>query len=322
MTGAAPALSVVIPCYNEAAALPELLQRTAKACAACTSDYEIILVNDGSTDDTLARLCAAQNAYPALSIVHLARNYGHQIALTAGLSLARGARVLVMDADLQDPPELLPAMMQALDQGAEVAYGLRRTRAGEGWFKTLSAKLFYRLFNRLAETPAPMDAGDFRLMTRRVVDTVNAMPERCRYLRGMIGWIGLKQTPVPYDRPPRAAGASHYPLTKMLRLAWDGLTGFSVVPLRLASYLGVFMGFCALFLLAYVLRAWLADETVQGWTSLMIVVLVIGSAQLICLGVFGEYLGRLYIESKQRPLFIIDTIFPPPGNKEPLETKR
>lgn len=309
-------LSVVIPCYNEASCLAPLLERTSRACSAAARDYEMILVNDGSRDDTLAQLYAAQAVYPTLRIINLSRNYGHQIALTAGLVHARGARVLIMDADLQDPPELLPAMMEALDQGADVAYGQRRTRAGETFFKRVSAKAFYRFLGLLSDTPAPEDTGDFRLLSRRVVDLVNAMPERSRYLRGMIGWIGLTQTPILYDRAPRRDGLTKYPLTKMIRLAVDAMTGFSIVPLRLASYIGALLGVSAFLLLAYVLRAWLLDETVQGWTSLMIVVLVIGSAQLICLGVFGEYLGRLYMESKQRPLFIVESISPPVGPKE------
>lgn len=312
-----PALSVVIPCYNEAETLEPLLRRTEQACASCTKSFEILLVNDGSTDASLPRLLALKPAYPQLAILNLSRNYGHQAALTAGLAYAQGARVLVMDADLQDPPELLPAMMQALDDGAEIAYGQRRSRAGESGCKRACAFLFYRLLDRLSETPLPQDAGDFRLMSRRAVDLLNALPERNRYLRGLTSWLGLRQTPVFYDRAPRIAGLTKYPLTKMLRLAADAVTGFSVVPLRAASYIGALLGLCAFLLLIYVLRAWLAGETVQGWTSLMLVLLVIGSVQLMCLGVFGAYLGRLYTEAKQRPLFIVESLLPA-GRRETL----
>ena len=308
MTATPPNLSVVIPCYNEADVLAQLVSRTTAACATVAPSYEIILVNDGSTDASLAILHALAHENPQLIIVNLSRNYGHQIALTAGLSLATGARVLMMDADLQDPPELLPEMMRALDAGADVAFGQRRLRTGESWFKRASATCFYRLFGQLADAPMQRDAGDFRLLSRRAVDLINAMPERSRFLRGMISWIGLTQTPIPYDRAPRAAGTTKYPLSKMLRFAADAITSFSIVPLRVASYVGALFGFLAFSLLLYVLRAWLSGETVQGWTSLMVVVLVIGSVQLICLGVFGEYLGRLYMESKQRPLFIIESI--------------
>lgn len=304
-----PALSVIVPCLNEAENLAELAKRLEAACAQSAKDsYEILLIDDGSTDETPALMRAMAEKDPHIVSVRLARTYGHQLALTAGLSLCRGDRIFILDADLQDPPELLPAFMKALDEGADIAYGLRTRRAGESGFKRASAALFYRLLNKLSDAPVPQDAGDFRLISRRVTDLLNQMPERSRFLRGMMSWIGLKQVPVPYERAPRRAGRTHYPLAKMLRFAFDGLTSFSTVPLRLASYMGVLFGFSALALLLYVLRAWLAGETVQGWTSLMVVVLVIGSAQLICLGVFGEYLGRLFVEAKQRPLFVIEKI--------------
>jgi len=304
------ALSVVIPCFNEEAVLPELCRRVNEACAKeAKGSFEIILVNDGSSDGSLAMMKAMMTLYPALVIVNLARNHGHQLALTAGLAQTRGARVLILDADLQDPPELLDGMMRLMDEsGADVVFGQRLCRHGESLFKRASASLFYRLFGKLTEAQIPADTGDFRLLSHRTVDLLNAMPEQSRFLRGMVGWMGLPQVPFPYERQPRLAGTTKYPLPKMLRFALDAITSFSIVPMRLASYTGALFGVIGLGLLIYVFRAWLLGETVQGWTSLMVVVLVIGSVQLLCLGVFGEYLGRLYMESKRRPLYIIESV--------------
>lgn len=302
-------LSVVVPCYNEQEVLPELCRRVHLACQeSARGAFEIILVNDGSTDNSLPIMKGLSALHESLVIVNLSRNYGHQIALSAGLAQTRGERVLILDADLQDPPELLGDMMSLMDQGADVVYGQRLCRHGESFFKRLTAKLFYRAFGKLADSSLPVDAGDFRLLSRRAVDILNAMPEQSRFLRGMVGWMGLRQEPFLYARQPRLAGTTKYPLPKMIRFAMDAVTSFSVVPMRLASYTGAAFGVMGLGLLAYVFNAWLRGETVQGWTSLMVVVLVIGSVQLLCLGVFGEYLGRLYIESKRRPLFIIDSI--------------
>lgn len=304
-----PALSVVVPCLNEEAGLAELCRRVCAACQSCVgADFEIVLINDGSSDATLSVMQGLAAIHPELVIVNLSRNYGHQIALTAGLAQAAGRRVLILDADLQDPPELLAEMMRLMDGGAEVVYGQRLCRKGENAFKRASARFFYRLFGKLADTPMPKDTGDFRLMSRRAVDILNAMPEHSRFLRGMVSWIGLTQVPLPYERQARHTGTTKYPFGKMLRLAFDALTSFSIVPMRLASYIGVAFGMIGFALLLYVFRAWLAGETVQGWTSLMVVVLVIGSVQLLCLGVFGEYLGRMYMESKNRPLYIIESI--------------
>lgn len=287
-----------------------MAKRLSAACRnAAGDDYEIILVNDGSTDSTWVKMSALAGKDSRITAVNLSRNYGHQLALSAGLSLSRGDRVFVLDADLQDPPELLNDMIELMDrEGADVVYGQRTGRKGESWGKCFSASLFYKLLGRLGEVPIPHEAGDFRLMSRRAVDILNSMPERSRYIRGMVSWIGLKQVPLPYERQPRFAGRTNYPLRKMLRLAVDAVTGFSTIPLRIASYAGAFMGIAAIVVLLYALYVWLAGETVQGWTSLMVVVLALGSVQLVSLGVFGEYLGRLYMEAKQRPLFIIDKI--------------
>lgn len=303
-----PKLSVVIPCYNEEDCLVELHQRVSAACSACTDDYELVLVNDGSTDKTWQMIEDVSKRDPHILGVSLSRNHGHQLALTAGLTMARGQRILVIDADLQDPPELLQGMMDAMDQGYDVVYGQRRQRAGESVFKKSTASLFYRVLLRLSETPIPLDTGDFRLMSRRALDALLAMPEQHRFVRGMVSWIGFPQTALPYDREERFAGTTKYPLKKMVRFAIDAITGFSIQPLRFASQIGLFLGGLGAFLVVYVVVAWLSGDTVAGWTSLMAVVVILGSVQMFVLGVMGEYLGRLYMQAKQRPLFLIQEI--------------
>jgi dolichol-phosphate mannosyltransferase len=302
-------LSVVAPCYNESEALPELHRRVIAACEAVVGDeFELVLVNDGSSDATWAVISALAMRDRRVVGVNLARNYGHQLALSAGLMVCRGARTLIIDADLQDPPELLEPMMRLMDEGADVVYGQRTSREGEGWFKRMTAAGFYRLLDRLTDVRIPVDTGDFRLMNRRTLDILNAMPEQHRFIRGMVGWIGLRQVPLHYERHKRYAGSTNYPLKKMIRFALDAITGFSVKPLRLTAYLGSFFALFGMAMLARALYSWLAEEAVPGWTSLMAAVLIIGSAQLIVLGVFGEYLGRLYMEAKRRPLFVVDTL--------------
>jgi dolichol-phosphate mannosyltransferase len=304
-----PKLSVIVPCYNEEENLAELFKRLKAACQKSAGDsYEILFVDDGSTDESWSLLAKQANEDPHCVAIALSRNYGHQLALSAGLALARGARVLLIDADLQDPPELLDEMMKIMDDGADVVYGKRLERAGETFFKRASAAFFYRLLRKMGAVEIPTDTGDFRLLSRRAVGILNRMPERSRFLRGMVSWIGLKQKPLPYERAERFAGVTHYSLGKMFSLAMDALSGFSIVPLRLASYMGFAVGIAALALILYALGAWLVGATTPGWTSLSVIILVLGSAQLMSLGVFGEYLGRLYLESKQRPLFIIDKI--------------
>lgn len=303
-----PKLSVVIPCYNEEDCLVELHQRVSAACSACTDDYELVLVNDGSTDKTWPMIEDISKRDPHILGVSLSRNHGHQLALTAGLTMARGQRILVIDADLQDPPELLQGMMGAMDQGYDVVYGQRRQRAGESVFKKSTASLFYRVLLRLSETPIPLDTGDFRLMSRRALDALLAMPEQHRFVRGMVSWIGFPQTALPYDREERFAGTTKYPLKKMIRFAVDAITGFSIQPLRFASQIGLVLGGLGAFLVVYVVVAWLSGDTVAGWTSLMAVVVILGSVQMFVLGVMGEYLGRLYMQAKQRPLFLIQEI--------------
>ncbi len=303
------ALSVVIPCFNECDGLAELHARVTAACTGQVGrSYEIVLINDGSLDGTRDALFALAARDPHIVAIDLARNYGHQIALTAGLELCRGARVLILDADLQDPPELLADLMAKMDEGFDVVYGQREAREGESWFKIASANAFYRLLRRIVDVDIAPNAGDFRLMSRRAVDHLNGMPERFRFIRGMVSWIGLKQAAFPYRRHARFTGTTHYPLRKMIQLALDAITSFSVMPLRIASHLGMAFGVMALLALAYTLYAWAAGNVVPGWTSLATITLVLGSVQLMVLGVFGEYLGRMYMETKRRPLYIINEI--------------
>jgi dolichol-phosphate mannosyltransferase len=304
------ALSIVIPCFNEEACLPMLHERvSAAARAAAGEDYELVLINDGSRDaswSVMQRL-AAQD--PRLVAINLSRNHGHQLALTAGLDLCRGERVLIIDADLQDPPELLSAMDEAMrESGADVVYGVRKSRAGETAFKRATAHGFYRLLSRATEVDIPLDAGDFRLMSRRALDALLAMPEQARFIRGMVAWIGFKQVPFAYDRDQRFAGETKYPFSKMVRFAFDALTGFSSAPLKLASHAGLALSAGSVLLIVYIAYAWLTGQSIQGWTSLMVVVVVLGAMQMFVLALMGEYIGRLYNESKRRPLYIVEEI--------------
>jgi dolichol-phosphate mannosyltransferase len=300
---------VVAPCYNEEAGIPELHRRLAAACRSILAEnYEIVLIDDGSRDGTWNVINQLAQVDRKVVAVHLARNHGHQLAVTAGLALSRGERVLIIDADLQDPPELIGDMMRLMDEGADVVYGQRRTRASDTVFKRATAALFYRLLRRISDVDIPIDTGDFRLMSRRVVDALQIMPEQQRFIRGMVSWIGFKQVPILYDRAERVAGSTQYPLGKMIRLAIDALTSFSIAPLRFASHLGLAMAPLAVILLAYSLVSWLSGHAVAGWTSLMATVVILGSFQLVVLGVLGEYIGRLLIESKRRPLFVIDEV--------------
>ncbi len=302
-------LSVVVPCYNEVDGLEEFWQRMAEACLLAAGDsYEIVMVDDGSRDGTWMLIERLVEQSPRAVGVRLLRNHGHQLAATAGLAVARGDRVLLIDADLQDPPELLQDMMSLMDAGADVVYGQRSVRQGESRFKLLTASLFYRLLGLLTDVPIPRDTGDFRLMSRNVVDILNTMPERHRFLRGMVTWIGGKQVPLVYERHARFAGSSKYPLRKMLQLAVDAITSFSTKPLRLAVWLGVATSTLAFLLLFYAIFRWMTGDVVPGWASSLVASTLFAGTQLLVLGIIGEYLGRLVEDVKRRPLFMIDTI--------------
>ena len=303
-------LSIVVPCFNEEACIPELHRRlTAAAREAVGDAYEIVLVNDGSRDGSWPAMQKLADTDPHVVGVNLSRNHGHQLALTAGLDLCRGETILIIDADLQDPPELLSPMLEAMrEQDADVVYGVRRSRSGETAFKRATAHGFYRLLSRATEIDIPLDAGDFRLMSRRALDALLAMPEQSRFIRGMVAWIGFRQVPFAYDREVRFAGTTKYPLSKMLRFALDALTGFSSAPLKLASHAGLLLSLGSLLILAYIAYAFVAGRSIQGWTSLMLVVVVLGAVQMFVLALMGEYIGRLYNEVKGRPLYIVQEI--------------
>jgi len=309
-TTPAPKLSVVAPCYNEQASVRELYRRVAGACEAEVKDeYEIVLVDDGSSDQTRSLIRELSENDPHVVGVFLSRNHGHQLALSAGLHVCRGRRILIIDADLQDPPELLGDMMRLMDrERADVVYGRRSQRHGESAFKKLSAAIFYRLLNSLVDVNVPVDTGDFRLMSRRTLDELKRMPEQHRFIRGMVSWIGFRQVPLDYQRHERFGGETKYPFKKMLRFAIDAISGFSIVPLRFATYLGFICAIMGMFFFSYTVYSYVSGIAIQGWTTLMTVVLILGSGQLFVLGVIGEYLGRLYMQSKSRPLFIIEEV--------------
>jgi dolichol-phosphate mannosyltransferase len=309
MSVTSPKLSIVAPCYNEADGLPAFVERMTAAAEACVGEaYELILVNDGSRDRTWSCIQAMALRYASVVGVNLSRNHGHQLAVTAGLTLVRGDRVLVIDADLQDPPELLGPMLARLDEGFDVVYGRRRTRASESRFKLATASAFYRLLASLSEVSIPRDTGDFRLMSRRIVDRLNAMPEQDRFLRGMVAWLGGAQTEILYDRDARHAGETGYTLRKMVHLAVTGLTGFSTAPLKMAVVLA-FLGMAlAAAIVVYALVGFFVGHVAPGWTSLALIMAFFGVGQLGCLAIMGAYLGRIYMQVKGRPLFLIDEV--------------
>ena len=302
-----PAVSVVAPCYNEAAVLPALIARLDGALAGF--DAEIVLVNDGSSDRTWELIGDYAARDPRVVAVNLSRNYGHQLALTAGLAETSGAVVLVIDADLQDPPEALAAMLALMEQtGADVVYGQRTARPGETLLKRATASLFYRLMNWLADAPLPRDAGDFRLMTRRVVDHFLAMPERHRYVRGMVSWIGYQQVAYPYERSVRAAGETHYTFSKMARFAADAVAGFSVKPLALAFRGAGLCGFAAVAILIASAVWGVRREQVPTGGLLAGLILMLGAGQFLALGIIGEYLGRVAEQARGRPLYVVESV--------------
>ncbi len=314
-----PYVTFLLPCYNEGAVLAETYRRINAVAQALKRSYEIVLVNDGSKDDTLPQMLQLSQRDPALVIVNLSRNHGHQVALSAGLSYCHGERILIMDADLQDPPELLPEMLAVMDQGADVVYAQRRSRPGDEVLKRIACAIFYRMLSRLSETPIPLDTGDFRLISRRVLELILQMPERHRFLRGMISWVGFRQVPFLYDRDKRFAGETKYPFSRLVRLALDGVVASSTRPLALASYAGMLFAAAGFGLIVYALFSWFrVGQTPQGWTSLMIVVTVLGSVQLFVLGIIGQYLGRMHEQSRGRPLFIIDTVYRSGKGEPPL----
>lgn len=302
----APVYSIVAPVWNEAESLPEFIARTTGVMEKLGESWELLLVDDGSTDRTpeIILLHAAEDKH--IRPVLFARNFGHQIAITAGMDYARGQAVILIDADLQDPPEVIPELIANWRDGYEVVYAVRRKRKGESFFKKFTAAFFYRLINRITEIEIPLDTGDFRLMDRRVVDVLNQMREHHRFLRGMSAWVGFRQVGVPYDRVARFAGETHYTLGRMVRLALTAITGFSFLPLQLATFLGFASAGIALLAIPVVVTLrLLGNQAFFGQATTLIAVLFFGGAQLISLGILGEYIGRLYDEARGRPLYIV-----------------
>ena len=304
-----PMLSLVIPVYNEEAIIPELDRRLRAFLGELQEvgrDWEVVFVNDGSADRSLTMLKELAAAEPRYKVISFSRNFGHQLAITAGLDRAEGEAVVVMDADLQDPPEVVSAMIARWREGFDVVYGVRAKRLGETWFKRATAAIFYRVLRAmLGGISIPADAGDFRLMSRPVVLTLRALREQHRFVRGMVAWVGFRQAAVSYERPARFAGETKYPFSKMLRFAIDGITSFSVVPLRIATWLGVLAGAVAVGTAAWAIVQAARDQVVPGWTTIMIAVSFGTCAQLIMTGILGEYIGRIYVEVKRRPLYVI-----------------
>ncbi|MEM8773231.1 MAG: glycosyltransferase family 2 protein [Pseudomonadota bacterium] len=314
MTASRLKLSAVAPCFNEGESVGELHRRLSAACRAVAgASYEIVLIDDGSSDGTWSAISALTRTDPHIVAVRLTRNHGHQLALSAGLQVCSGERILIIDADLQDPPELLGEMMALMDDGAHVVYGQRTDRLGESRFKKITAAVFYRVLRRLVDIDVPLDTGDFRLMSRKALDLLLTMPEQHRFIRGMVTWVGLKQTPIEYKRDERFAGETHYPLAKMVTLALDAITGFSTKPLKIASYMGFAFALLSVFGILFTFYSLAFLNTVSGWASMMTVVLFLGSVQLLVLGVFGEYLGRMFMEMKRRPIFMIDEVVSHPA---------
>ncbi|EMN43503.1 glycosyltransferase family 2 protein [Leptospira weilii] len=325
-----PLLSVIIPIYNEEKTIPELTRRLsilhnllASKHSFKKDDLEILFVNDGSRDESfsvLKKFCSQTDGY---KLVNLSRNYGHQTAITAGIDIALGETVVVMDGDLQDPPEFVSDLYGKLLEGYDVVYAKRKKRPGESWFKLSTAHIFYRILKEITKFDIPIDTGDFRIMSRRVTDVLCSMREQHRYIRGLISWIGFKQTGLEYEREERFEGVTKFSLGKMLKFALDGITSFSSAPLKLSSYLGFFTAFCgAIYALYVVYLRIFTSETITGWSSMMIVVLILGGTQLLALGMIGEYLSRVNDESKNRPLYVIEDIYSSASQKRKATAKR
>jgi polyisoprenyl-phosphate glycosyltransferase len=305
-----PKYSLIIPVYNEEETLPEMYRRVCAVMDQMDGAVELILVNDGSRDRTLTLLRDLHEQDARVCYLSLARNFGHQIAVTAGLNYVRGEAIIVLDADLQDPPELIPQLIEKWQQGYQVVYAQRTQRHKESWFKRLPAYLFYRLMKRLADVEIPIDTGDFCLMDRRVVDVLNTMPERNRYIRGLRSWVGLPQTFIHFERDPRFAGEVKYTFRKSLSLAANGLVTFSRVPLRLSTYVGLLAAAIAVLMALLVLywRLFVPHSPLTGFATIMIAIFFLGAVQLVSIGILGEYVGRIYEEVKGRPLYVLSEV--------------
>jgi len=314
-----PTLSVVVPCFNEEAGIGAFHRCLAGVMDKLGEIWEVIYVNDGSRDATLRLMQGLHQADPHVAVVNLSRNFGKEIALTAGLDHARGAAIVVIDADLQDPPEIIPELVAAWREGNDVVYAQRRARHGETLLKRTTAGLFYRVMQQLGGVEMPRDAGDFRLMSRRAVDAVLRLRERHRFMKGLFAWVGFPSKAVLYDRAPRHAGRTSWNYWRLWNLALEGITSFSVMPLKVATYFGLLVAVLAgVYIIQLIVRTLVYGNPVAGYPSLMAVVLFLGGVQMIMLGVIGEYLGRVFNEVKQRPLYLVESVLPPsvPGDVE------
>lgn len=301
-----PAYSIIVPIFNEEGTIPELSRRLRAMIDSLDGSAEVICVNDGSRDNSLALLHTVHRQDPRFKVINFSRNFGHQIAITAGLDYAQGDAVVIIDADLQDPPELIPELIGRWKEGYEVVYAIREKRIGETWFKEWTARLFYRIIRRITNVDIPLDTGDFRLMDRQVVETLRGMRELHRFMRGMAAWVGFRQTGVPYVRQARFAGETHYPFQKMLKLALNAITSFSYFPLQLATYAGFALATISLvFIVVVVILRLSGMQAFAGQATTLIAVLFLGGVQLLSLGILGEYIGRIYEEVKHRPLYIV-----------------
>lgn len=305
-------ISYVIPIYNESETISQLFVALNKILAEVEQQYdtEVIIINDGSKDDSLEQLIALHNQDSRWNIVNFSRNFGHQMAITAGIDMANGDAVIIMDADLQDPPQVSLDLIKKWEEGYDVVYAQRRTRQ-DGAFKKLTANLFYRLIVKISNISIPRNTGDFRLMDKKVVETIRQFRERNRYMRGLVPYVGFRQTGVLFDREARFAGVTKYPLHKMLKLAFDGVTSFSTLPLQWITQVGFFVSFLSFvgILYAIVLRIFFADITVSGWTMMIVSIFFIGGVQMIMLGILGTYIGRIYTETQHRPLYIVEAVY-------------
>jgi polyisoprenyl-phosphate glycosyltransferase len=316
-------ISVVIPVYNEAKNIPKCYNRLKEVLKQIEGQHEILFVNDGSTDDSLSIIKHLIEDDLSVKFVDLSRNFGQQAAISAGLECSDGLRVVVMDADLQDPPELILEMYQIMDKGFEVVYGKRKKRKGEPIFKRLTAKLFYRLLAKMTNVKIPMDTGDFRMMDKKVVDILKKMPERDRFIRGQVAWIGFRQTHIDYEREGRTVGHSAWSYRKMIRFAIDGMTSFSDFPLRFATFLGIIVSFVSFLLIIWALyQRFIAGSYVQGWTSLILSVLFFGGVQLLALGIIGEYISRIGSNVRRRPMYIISETNTKKENEQKKESEQ
>lgn len=313
-------LGVVIAAYNEAAALPATHARLAKVLDELGMRTQVVYVDDGSRDDTWRVMLGLAAADPRVRLLRLSRNFGKELALTAGLDHVDADAVVVLDADGQDPPELLPDFIARWREGHDVVYGTRASREGESWLKKATARAFYRVMNRVSDTAVPADTGDFRLLSRRVVEALRGLRERQRFMKGLFAWVGYPSTSVVYQREPRIAGRSKFNYWRLWNFALEGITGFSTAPLRAATYLGLGTAMLAFGYGLWIIIKTLAwGESVQGWPSMMAVVLFLGGVQLMALGVIGEYLGRLYLEAKQRPLYLVQEWRGGPDRDQPAQ---